>query len=292
MSKLRKAVGSPPPPATGKNHPDHVTAFPIKPEPHHLAGFDGAKQFVDKLIDHHVERLNHLQTQGHRVPWGHAHITMGVGGSGKGTYLSGHHLAPHHHGAFLHLDPDNFKQLHPDYHPDKMKDSSFVHSIHKFSKDLEDYAFHRAKEKRVPMVIDTVGDNVHRLTNRIGALRQSGYGKQAGGHIGIKRVKVSLETSLKRNQMRPRRVPEHVLQEQSAQHDPMHPENLEHGTPYQRLSKLVDSARTVDYEDHQVKAAKSRQAWEKYRAAEKQFAKSLLRILKQSIMGYRRRKNA
>lgn len=253
-----------------------------------MTGIEGAKKFIDHLVDHHAKRLDHLESMGHRVPRGHAHITMGMGGSGKGTYLSKHQLAPHHNGGFFHLDPDNFKQLHPEFHPEKLKDPSFVHKIHGFSKELETYAFHRAREKRLPMVIDTTGGWVDDISKRIGLLRQSGYGKQNGGHIGLRRVKVSLETALKRNQMRPRRVPEDVLKNQHQEHDPMHPHNLEYGTPYQRLSKLVDSARTVDYEDHQVKAEKSKKAWQAFSQQARQFSKSLVSILEASLLKWKR----
>ena len=258
---------------------------PAPPQLHKKPG-ESAEQAVRRHVETHDAHLKSLESDyGLHVPRGTASIMMGLPGSGKSHYLKGHHLS---HGVHLHVDVDALKHLatgehdfkypkeYPDSHPthggkphplagqrikEEYDESDPVHVVaaHPVSKRLEEHVFNEASKRRIPMALDTTGGNHKKWGQRIDHLRnEKGY-----HHISLVNIRVSKETSQKRNAGRKRTVPQAIIDSTYAEHDPSHPDNGGK-TPFQHISKKVDKVRVVDHEQAPEQAARAAKGWHSF----------------------------
>lgn len=127
-------------------------------------------------------------------------ITMGLPAAGKSTYLSRHVLPT----GYQLVDPDVIKESHPAYTPEK------AHELHEWSRIESDQLEYELTNQGVDIAIATCGANVPRMIETITRLHSRGY------NVTLLYVACSLETSIKRNQQRPRVVPVEVIMDKYA----------------------------------------------------------------------------
>ena len=122
-------------------------------------------------------------------------IMMGVPAAGKSTVANRMFGTTHDF-----IDCDAIKKTHPDYNPEDPQ------ALHAWSKDIEAGLLHEAfTNPTTNIVYDTTGTNHQRVLN---------YGSQAesaGYSVRVVFVTVPETESLRRNSLRPRKVPKKIL---------------------------------------------------------------------------------
>jgi len=126
---------------------------------------------------------------------------MGLPASGKSTVIRNCYNFDN---QFKNIDPDQFKESHPDYNP---KDP---HALHAWSQIETEKAFFLYMGQGVDLIIDGTGTNVEKMYKYVSLLQGQGY------FVELIYVTVTLETSLKRNALRNRNVPENIVREKAA----------------------------------------------------------------------------
>lgn len=146
-------------------------------------------------------------------------FTMGLPGSGKTTVARRLFDLE----AMVKIDPDAFKESHPDYDP---KNPQALHAWsnrkaeEQFAKVLYQTIHLLTTQRRTTtstlglptpadLFIDGTGTNAEKIVRRIQQAKAAGY------RIQILYVQVTLETALERNAARERTVPESVLREKA-----------------------------------------------------------------------------
>lgn len=124
-------------------------------------------------------------------------LTMGVPGAGKSYVLEHNYDLTN----YTVIDPDAIKKEKADYSDDAPS------VYHEWSKKEAEYRIATAIYKGDNIVIDGTGTNVEKMYKRINELQANGY------MVEVLFVKVKLQTALKRNQERPRTVPEWIIYE-------------------------------------------------------------------------------
>lgn len=272
---------------------------------------ENAIQAVDRHIQAHDQHLSSLEHDyGLHVPRGTASIMMGLPGSGKSHYLNNHHLS---HGTHMHVDVDALKHLatgehdfqypshYPDSHPthggqphplagqritEKYDESDPTHVVaaHPVSKRLESHLFDQASKRRIPLALDTTGGNHQKWGERIDHLKnEKGY-----HHVSLVNVRVSKETSMARNAGRKRTVPQKIIDETYAEHDPNAKGNGGK-TPFQHISAKVDKVHVVDHESTEGQHKRAAEGWRHFLSSAKRVAKAASPFTEMLIGLYRSR---
>lgn len=143
-------------------------------------------------------------------------LTMGLPGAGKSYILETRYQKELHQSVVI--DPDLEKQSHPDYDPSKPE------LIHEWSKEKAKAKLLKAIAEKKNLIIDGTGTNLEKMIKYIVDLQGNGY------DVTLVYVKVSLKTSMKRNKLRERVVPESIIREKA--------EYV--ATSYETLSQIVD----------------------------------------------------
>jgi len=120
---------------------------------------------------------------------------MGIPGSGKSHYVE-ENLKD-----FLLLDCDKIKETLPGYNPLNPA------IVHQESKRLLEVEFKRAIQRDRSFILDGTGTNTDKLLYRIDKAKEQGF------YIVLIYIKVNLETALRRNKTRERRVSEEIIRE-------------------------------------------------------------------------------
>ncbi len=123
-------------------------------------------------------------------------FTMGLPGAGKTTVLAKLGLTATH----CIIDPDLFKQAHPDYDP---KNPSALHAWSSLQAEAQLARVLKAGVGN--WIVDGTGTNSDKMIRRIRKARAAGFS------IKLVYVRVTLATALKRNATRARTVPEDVV---------------------------------------------------------------------------------
>ena len=183
----------------------------------------------DHIVNHFLSGADHSSLSGlykdfedpQNKPKPRAIFTMGGSGSGKSYYAEKKFLK---HPRFALVDPDAVKKHIPEYDP---LDAEPVHgeSSH-IAKRIQDEAHKRG----VSYVYDGTGANAGSFSKKIQQAKDAGY------HVEIHRAVVPLDTALKRNSMRERKMPEHIVRKlHSTVEDSFH-----------KVKHLADKVRVFD----------------------------------------------
>ena len=129
-------------------------------------------------------------------------IMGGLPGSGKSTVARENH----NFGTEFKIDCDEFKKSIPGYDPNNV-----TNEVHEASKVMEKEALHKAMNGNVSFLYDTTATNTQRIVKLIKDAQSAGFA------VTMVYVKVSIDTSLKRNQMRERHVPEAIIFEKAGE---------------------------------------------------------------------------
>ena len=122
---------------------------------------------------------------------------MGLPAAGKSTYVASTFT------TFNVIDPDAIKATHPDYNP---KDPT---PLHAWSKAESERLLDEAYQAEDNVIIDGTGTSAEKMVSRVNRAKALGYTTK------LIFLKVSLETSLKRNAARARVVPTEVIVEKA-----------------------------------------------------------------------------
>lgn len=125
-------------------------------------------------------------------------MTAGSPGAGKG------YIIKKHYSDWNVIDCDKFKEQHPDYDPKNPG------ALHAWSSKECTKAIFAAIAADEDFIYDGTGTNIEKAVNFINQARLAGY------EVEVVYVKVSLNTALKRNEMRERTVPADLLREKFA----------------------------------------------------------------------------
>lgn len=128
-------------------------------------------------------------------------LTMGLPAAGKSTVIN---TSFNYNGQYKMVDPDLFKASHPDYDPKN------PNALHAWSQIETEKAVFQYISAGVDMIIDGTGTNVEKMYKYVSLLQGQGY------FVELVYVTVSLETSLRRNALRNRNVPESVVREKAS----------------------------------------------------------------------------
>jgi predicted kinase len=128
-------------------------------------------------------------------------ITMGLPGSGKS------YVTDKQYPSMMKADCDAFKQLHPDYNPEHPE------LVHDWSKRCLDYLLQTLIESGDSFIYDSTGTDIVYIEALISKLLKAGY------DIELLHVSVSIDTAIRRNSERPRKVPEHIIHTKQSQLD-------------------------------------------------------------------------
>ena len=122
-------------------------------------------------------------------------FTMGLPGSGKSTVANDRYPI----GRMTVIDPDLFKEAHPDYDP---KDPGVLHA---WSNDKAEALLAETMASGTDMLVDGTGTNSEKMLRRMNDAKSFGY------EIELLYVKVPMRVALERNANRERVVPEHIV---------------------------------------------------------------------------------
>jgi predicted kinase len=126
-------------------------------------------------------------------------FTMGLPAAGKSTLANARYSDTH-----TMLDPDAVKESHPDYDPKNPR------ALHTWSQTVVEAQFAQMIADRSGLwLVDGTGTNAEKMVRRMNAAKAAGY------DVRLVYVKCSLKTSLARNSMRARVVPEDVVREKA-----------------------------------------------------------------------------
>jgi predicted ABC-type ATPase len=118
-------------------------------------------------------------------------FTMGIPAAGKSTVAAAKFGATH-----TIIDPDAIKETHPSYDPENPT------LLHAWSQEVTEQMFHAAIESGAgAWVIDGTGTNAEKMVRRINQARAAGF------TVRVVFITCSLQTSLRRNAARIRKVP-------------------------------------------------------------------------------------
>lgn len=135
-----------------------------------------------------------------RKPQNEIVFLMGNPAAGKSTVATREFGTTH-----TFIDCDQFKAAHPDYDPKNPA------ALHAWSAEQAGAMFKDACHNgRGRWVLDGTGANVERMRQDIAAARQNGF------TVSLFYVRCSLETSLRRNSLRDRVVPEEIVRQKAA----------------------------------------------------------------------------
>ena len=126
-------------------------------------------------------------------------FTAGLPGSGKTTVASRRYDLT----KMVVVDPDSFKEAHPDYDP---KNPGV---LHEWSSKKAEALFALSIAEGTPMLVDGTGTNAEKMIRRINAAKAAGF------EIELLYVKVPLRVALERNAARDRNVPEFIIREKA-----------------------------------------------------------------------------
>jgi predicted kinase len=142
-------------------------------------------------------------------------LSMGLPASGKTTIIQ--KITKHNNITVIDCDiiKKEIKGFDP-LHPDK---------VHNESQILTEELFTNTVKNGNDLIYDSTATNLVKMINKIETLRKNAY------DIEIVYTKVCLETAIKRNSLRDRKVPLHIIIEK----------HLEIEKTYDRLSKKVKS---------------------------------------------------
>jgi predicted kinase len=143
--------------------------------------------------------LKDAETQKHQINKKMV-IMGGLPGSGKSTVAKKNN----NFGTEFKIDCDEFKKSIPGYDPNNV-----TNEVHEASKVMEKEALDKALRENVSFLYDTTATNAQRIVKLIKDAQNAGF------KVVMVYVKVSLETSLKRNAARERHVPEAVIYEKA-----------------------------------------------------------------------------
>lgn len=122
---------------------------------------------------------------------------MGLPAAGKSRYRKNNLVG-------LVIDPDEVKEGHADYDPKNPA------PLHAWSKSVTDAMFRDALANPAGhVIVDGTGTNSDKMVRTIREASAAGY------RTRLVFVKCSLETSLRRNALRARNVPEHIVIEKA-----------------------------------------------------------------------------
>jgi len=126
-------------------------------------------------------------------------FTMGLPAAGKTTVASTRYAETH-----TFIDPDAIKTEHPDYVPER------AFETHEWSMQQAERRFMEAcLSGEGDYLLDGTGCNAESLVRRMDIAKQWGF------EVTLFYVKCTLETSLRRETYRERRVPEYVIREKA-----------------------------------------------------------------------------
>lgn len=124
---------------------------------------------------------------------------MGLPAAGKSTVANAKFSATH-----TMIDPDAIKESHPDYNPERACD------VHEWSMEEAEKRFQSAiATKDANFVFDGTGTNAETMVRRMNLARNAGFS------ITLFYVKCTMQTSIRREKLRARRVPQHVIREKA-----------------------------------------------------------------------------
>jgi predicted kinase len=147
-------------------------------------------------------------------------FTMGLPAAGKSTLCNARYGSTH-----TTLDPDAVKESHPDYDP---KDPR---ALHAWSQEIVEAQFaEMLAAGEGNWVIDGTGTNAEKMVRRMNAAKAAGY------EIHLVYVVCSLATSLLRNSLRDRVVPEDVVRAKA----------LDVATAFELIAPHADVVEAVD----------------------------------------------
>lgn len=145
---------------------------------------------------------------------------MGLPGAGKSTVIARQFNAS----EFTMIDPDAIKTEKSDYDP---KNPSVYHEWSLLEATARtSHAIANGEN----LIIDGTGTNVESMYRKIKQLQAAGY------NVTLLYVRVSLQTSLRRNAARERNVPENIIREK----------NESIATAFEILSAIVDQVKVVN----------------------------------------------
>jgi predicted kinase len=147
-------------------------------------------------------------------------LSMGLPGAGKSTVIAREFNAS----EFTTIDPDQIKAEKADYDPKRPE------VYHAWSTQEAKARISRAIANGENVIIDGTGTHVETMYRKIKELQGAGY------HVTLLYVRVSLQTSLRRNAERERNVPESVIREKN--------ENI--ASAFEILSGMVDEVRVIN----------------------------------------------
>jgi len=148
-------------------------------------------------------------------------FTMGLPGAGKSTVASKRYNI----NELAVVDPDIFKESHPDYDP---KDPGALHEWS--SKQAEHYFSALLFEGSEDIMVDGTGTNAEKMIRRINQAKAAGY------EVELLYVSVPLRVALERNANRERVVPESILREKA----------LDISTAFEIVAPYADSVVVVN----------------------------------------------
>jgi len=120
-------------------------------------------------------------------------LMMGAPGAGKSF------IADREFPNMLKLDADDIKQTHPDYDPKHPEE------VHLWSMKVYDEKAEKLFAGNETFLLDGTGANSDNLLGRVYQARENGF------KVVLVYVVCSLKTAIKRNEERPRTIPEHVV---------------------------------------------------------------------------------
>jgi predicted kinase len=124
---------------------------------------------------------------------------MGLPAAGKSTVASARFSATH-----TTIDPDAIKESHPQYNPERACD------VHEWSMEEAEKRFQQALlTKDTNFIFDGTGTNAESMVRRMT------LAKAAGFSVTLFYVKCTIQTSIRREKLRARRVPQFVIREKA-----------------------------------------------------------------------------
>lgn len=122
-------------------------------------------------------------------------LFIGNSGSGKSTYIEKHYKNT----SYVIVNPDIFLEKHPDYNPENPA------PLHIWSKAQANQLFFKTIADNKNIIYDSTGTDTDSMYKKIVELKKFGY------VIQLVYIKVKLETAIKRNSNRTRKVPVEIL---------------------------------------------------------------------------------
>jgi predicted ABC-type ATPase len=157
---------------------------------------------------------NHTSNQNEMI------FTMGLPAAGKTTVFASRFADTHEI-----IDSDRIMETHPDYDPENPA------ALHAWASELAEGAFLAALSAGAGRyLIDSTGTNAERMARKMVQAKARGF------HVRLVYVRCRLETSLRRNAARTRKVPEYVIRAKS----------LDIATSFELVAPYADSVTLVD----------------------------------------------